>query len=171
MIDTLIDRVIKREGGFVDHPDDRGGPTKYGITGYTLASWRNEGIDSDDVEALTVMEARDIYLAMYWQEAKLDLLPVSPVLQEMLFDAAVQHDPYDATRFLQRAVNSKPDGLIGPNTIAAVEEMESDMVAARFMSERLKHYGQLITSNPSQAVFAHGWMNRMSEFVTAIPAA
>ena len=34
MIETFIDRIIVREGGFVDHPDDRGGPTKYGISIY-----------------------------------------------------------------------------------------------------------------------------------------
>jgi hypothetical protein len=31
-VDTLIDEVISREGGYVDHPADRGGPTMFGIT-------------------------------------------------------------------------------------------------------------------------------------------
>ena len=171
MIQTLIDRIIKREGGYVDHPEDRGGPTKYGVTVYTLSSWRGECCAAVDVEQMSVMEARDIYLCMFWQEASLDTLPISPVLQEMVFDAAVQHDPYDATRFLQRAVNAKPDGLVGPKTIAAIEGLESEMVAARFMAERIKHYGKVITSNPSQACFASGWMNRMSDFIVAVPAA
>ncbi len=28
----IIDAILRREGGFVDHPADRGGATKYGIT-------------------------------------------------------------------------------------------------------------------------------------------
>ena len=38
--DRIIDGLIVAEGGYVDHPADRGGPTKYGITRKTLAAWR-----------------------------------------------------------------------------------------------------------------------------------
>ena len=31
-IEQMIDDVIRREGGYVDHPRDRGGPTNFGIT-------------------------------------------------------------------------------------------------------------------------------------------
>jgi lysozyme family protein len=31
-IESLIDDVLAREGGYVDHPDDRGGATNFGIT-------------------------------------------------------------------------------------------------------------------------------------------
>jgi lysozyme family protein len=171
MIATFIDRIIKREGGFVDHPDDRGGPTKYGISIYTLGSWRNEMATSTDIQELTITEAQDIYKSMYWEEAKLNELDLSPVLQEMLFDAAVQHDPWDATKWLQTSVGEKADGLVGPKTKAAVVDVENDMLAARFMAERISYYGRIITNNPSQATFAAGWMNRMKEFVVAIPAA
>jgi|GEM_PF-4548155 len=49
---TLIDRLIDREGGFVDHPADRGGPTKYGITLRTLSKWRGYPCSREDVEAM-----------------------------------------------------------------------------------------------------------------------
>ena len=171
MIQTFIDRIIKREGGFVDHPDDRGGATNFGISMYTLGAWRNELVTGNDVKAMSVTEARDIYQSMYWEEPKLGKLHLSPVLQEMLFDSAVQHDPYDTIKWLQEAVNEKADGLIGPMTMAAVADQESDMTAARFMANRIAYYGRIITNNPSQAAFAAGWMNRMKEFVVAIPAA
>ena len=31
-VDVLIDELIEREGGYVNHPADRGGPTRFGIT-------------------------------------------------------------------------------------------------------------------------------------------
>ena len=31
-VDTLIDGLIEREGGYVNHPADKGGPTCFGIT-------------------------------------------------------------------------------------------------------------------------------------------
>ena len=31
-VDALIDELIEREGGYVNHPADKGGPTRFGIT-------------------------------------------------------------------------------------------------------------------------------------------
>ena len=31
-VDELIDELIEREGGYVSHPADKGGPTCFGIT-------------------------------------------------------------------------------------------------------------------------------------------
>ena len=31
-VDERIDELIEREGGYVCHPADRGGPTRFGIT-------------------------------------------------------------------------------------------------------------------------------------------
>ena len=31
-VDELIDALIDREGGYANHPSDRGGPTNFGIT-------------------------------------------------------------------------------------------------------------------------------------------
>jgi lysozyme family protein len=51
-IDAMFDDVLRREGGFVDHPADRGGPTKYGITQRTLGHYLGRAVDRAEVEAL-----------------------------------------------------------------------------------------------------------------------
>ena len=63
--DDIIAAIIRREGGFVDHAADRGGPTKYGITLAVLAAWRGKAVYGADVQALTQEEARRIYQAHY----------------------------------------------------------------------------------------------------------
>ena len=66
-IDTILDEIIRREGGYVNHPADRGGPTNFGITAQTLGSWRKLGrpATAAEVQALTETEARAIYRQQY----------------------------------------------------------------------------------------------------------
>ncbi len=46
-IDTLIDDVIGREGGYSDHPADRGGATRFGVT--VNAIMRANNMDNPNV--------------------------------------------------------------------------------------------------------------------------
>ena len=57
-LDAMIDRLLEREGGFVNHPADRGGATNWGVTQGTLAAWRGYPVSVADVHALTRDEAR-----------------------------------------------------------------------------------------------------------------
>jgi lysozyme family protein len=61
--DAILAAILRREGGFVNHPADRGGPTHYGITQATLQAWRGRAVSEEDVRALSVEEAKAIYRA------------------------------------------------------------------------------------------------------------
>ncbi len=67
-IDTLLDELIEREGGYVDHPADRGGPTCWGVTEATArtAGW------TGPMRALPRTLALDIYRRRYWASPGLD---------------------------------------------------------------------------------------------------
>ena len=51
-IEALITRVIEREGGYVNHPADAGGPTRYGITLAALHDWRRAPVGAADADHL-----------------------------------------------------------------------------------------------------------------------
>ena len=63
--EDIIDGIIKREGGYVNNPADRGGPTKFGITLKTLKAWRGSPVTAWGVEGLGEDEAREIYESEY----------------------------------------------------------------------------------------------------------
>jgi len=104
-IDTILDEIIRREGGYVNHPADRGGPTKFGITAQTLGAWRKLGraATAAEVQALTENEARAIYRQQYITGPGLDVI-THPGLLHLLVDSGVHSGPKRAVQWLQSAL-------------------------------------------------------------------
>ncbi len=168
----LIDDVLRREGGFVDHPADRGGPTKFGITQKTLSDYIGRAALRSEVTNLSEDVARDIYERNYFYAPRIDRLP-EPI-QPFLFDCAVNHGPRQAVRFVQRvcnAVGRQPplieDGAMGPNTRRGAEWAQAQMgelFLAALVEERRNFYYLIVQMRPSQRAFLNGWLNRVAEF-------
>jgi lysozyme family protein len=167
-IAPVLDRIMRREGGWSDHPDDRGGQTNYGVTLWTLRSVEPDATE-DDLRALSQDEAKQILHTIYWMEAKFDRLTVAPQVAELLLDTAVHSGAPNATKMLQRALGVKADGLIGPATAAAAFEVPQNQLMAELVSERMAFLFRLVQMDPSQGSFAVGWGNRLREFISAIP--
>lgn len=158
----LLDEIIRREGGYVDHPADKGGPTNWGITQKVLSEHRRRPASAEDVKALSEIEARAIYRARYL--APFSFLPEGP-LRSLLVDAGVNHGVVRAIQWLQAAVGVRADGKVGSVTRAALDREPHEDVRRRILRRRIIFYGQIITRDPSQAAFAEGWARRVAEFV------
>lgn len=127
---SIITDIIKREGGYVDHPKDLGGPTNFGITQRTARVYGWKGDVRDMQESL----ARDIYKHMYWVAPGFDSVAVfSKRVASELMDTGVNMGSAVAITFLQRALNVlnrserdypdlEADGLMGPQTLGALRE-------------------------------------------------
>ncbi len=165
MTDTaIIDAILRREGGFVDHPADQGGPTKYGITQRTLKQYRGRPVTVGDLRALGESEARLIYQRLYISGPGFDRIS-GQRLRALVIDCAVNHGPSRATRWLQAAVGTRVDGVFGPLTLAAANAAEEETLYKRVLAQRCRFYGQIIARDPSQAAFAAGWAARLAEFI------
>lgn len=161
-IDTFIAKVIKREGGYVNNPADRGGPTKYGITYATLAEWRGVNTTVEDVQNLTEEEAANIYRDNYFKGLE-DV--TDPKVLEFLFDFAVNSGPGNAVKALQTVIHTAPDGSFGPNSKAALKKYGAQAnLYWPLVCYRFDFFMRILADDPSQRGFAHGWANRMKEF-------
>lgn len=156
-ISTAIDALIRREGGdrITDDPYDTGGLTKFGIS---KAAWPNV-----DIAALTLDEARRLYYERYYLAPRFHLLPLE--YSEPVFDLGVHAGPAQAIRLMQRTVGVKADGVIGDETIAAVQRQPVAGFRKAFAVERLLFYVQTIVARPSNLKFARGWLRRALEFI------
>ncbi|HET9352640.1 MAG TPA: glycosyl hydrolase 108 family protein, partial [Sphingomicrobium sp.] len=82
-VDDLIDELIEREGGYVNHPADRGGPTRFGITEAVARAHGYAG----PTALLPREEAADIYRRLYWLRPKFDeVASRAPRVAAELFD-------------------------------------------------------------------------------------
>jgi hypothetical protein len=127
--DRLIEELIEREGGYVNHPADKGGPTRFGIT---EAVARAHGY-SGPMALLPRDEAAAIYRRLYWLRPRFDeIAKRAPQVAVELFDTGANMGPAVATTFLQRALTALnrngsdypdlvPDGRTGPLTLAALD--------------------------------------------------
>lgn len=158
--DLIWQFILEHEGGYVNHPSDPGGETKYGIT---KASYPNL-----DIKNLTVEDAKEIYYRDYFPKVKgEELLKISPGLALMVADMAFNAGPGRAAKILQQAVNKLAgskvltvDGGIGPKTLAEVQgivDKEGDgNILLAYREVRQQFYEGLKTFS----VFGKGWTRR-----------
>lgn len=152
--------TIQHEGGYVYHPDDPGGETKYGIS--------KRSYPQLDIARLTFAQAKQIYQRDYWDPLHLDEVHDQD-LAGQVFDFAVHAGQRTAIRMLQQAYNRislhhgiAADGLIGPETLAAIndEEMLPDLLRS-YKVHRGAHYLRLASQDIAQEVFFRGWLRRL----------
>jgi len=170
-IKDSVERLLEREGGFVDHPADRGGPTNMGITLETLSSWRGRPVSVKELKSLERREAVAIYHVEYWSAPRFYCLEgnVPVLVLDLLLDMSVHHGPATTVKMLQRVVGVEVDGLLGPVTAEATMRRNSGMLLAGLVDERLELFGKILSGDSSQHAFALGWLRRVGEFVQHIP--
>jgi lysozyme family protein len=158
--------VLKAEGGYTNHPSDRGGPTNKGILQREYDQYRRDnGLPSADVRDILNAEVEDIYLHDYWLAGRCDRMPWPVSLAH--FDACVNTGVAQAAKFLQRTVGTRDDGVVGPLTLAALtsalERESPGALAARLARQRIAFYRGLAKRDPEQRVFLKGWLNRLEK--------
>lgn len=156
------------EGGLSNHPNDRGGLTNFGITQRTLQNAQRLGLVDDnitDVRSITPTIADTIYYNMYWSNPRLhlnDIASVNPGLAIAIFDMTVNSGPTAAAEALQSVLGVNVDGNIGPITLNAISNYESETgLFDDYLDQRQDFYNSIIENDSTQAIFAIGWTNRL----------
>ena len=170
-----IDELIKLEGGYTDHPSDRGGPTRYGIT---QAVAREAGYHGDMREFPRHM-AVTIYERRYWTQPGFDRVAgISEAVAIELFDAGVLSGPATAVRWLQTALSRLnmqqrlypdlvTDGVLGRVTLDALGRymdarrvQDGETVLLRALNCMQGHYMMItvIDARRENEDFLFGWL-------------
>lgn len=183
-ITDIAAEIVQREGGYVNDPDDPGGPTKYGVTIHTMRrlglDLNGDGrIDATDVQQLDRAQAVTIFVKHYYHRPRIDRLP--QVIQASVFDMYVNAGA-NAVRILQSLlvdmrIPVAVDGVIGPQTIAAATRAAGaapDHLADAYGIARRNYYYDLADRRPASRKYARrrdggkgGWITRAEEFISS----
>lgn len=159
-IKNWLDRILDHEAGFSDNPDDPGNwtggevgvgelkGTKYGIAANTYPNL--------DIKNLTLDDAVRIFIRDFLEPLKADRYADGVAYQ--LLDFAVNSGIGRATKELQEAVGAYVDGIIGPKTLAAIEQFSEAQLIMLVLAERLKFMTDLSTWGK----FGKGWSRRIA---------
>ena len=151
--DDAFTKLLGHEGGYSNNPADPGGETNHGVTKAVAQASGYTGQMKD----FTQDEAKDIYKRLYWAKVSADDLP--PDCRFDVFDAAVNSGVAAATKWLQRVVGVTDDGVIGPVTLKAAQNIPGYVIAKQFSGHRL----EFMTGLSTWPSFGRGWSLRIAK--------
>jgi len=151
MVLRAIRKTVQREGGYVNHPDDRGGETNFGIS--------KKSFPDVDIKNLTLDQAIEIYFREYWIPIHVDLID-SIRVKWKVFDIGVNMGRIRAVELLQKGIGVTVDGSLGPKTATAANKKPEIDVLLGIAEAQAIRYAQIVKANTSQAIFLEGWIAR-----------
>ena len=174
--ESAIPVILEHEGGFVNHPNDPGGATNFGISLRFLADYPEVGdfdqdgdVDVEDIANMTVEQAMLVYRMFWWDKFRYDRINDQTIATKV-FDFSVNMGASRAHKLLQSALNKAfgldltVDGILGNASISAINVCqdgdEEQVLLEAYCMEAWGFYQRLIANNSRFKVFERGWKKR-----------
>lgn len=166
-VDFLVPKILKWEGGFVNHPNDRGGATNKGITIGSYTYYRKlKGLPQptvNDLKNISDEEWMDILKTLYWDKWKADQIN-NQSIANLLVDWVWGSGGY-GIKYPQQILCVVADGIVGNKTLSAVNNYPSQReLFQKLWDRRMQHFESIAQRDSSQKIFLKGWMNRLNDY-------
>jgi len=167
-INQFIPFILKWEGGYVNDPDDLGGPTNKGVT---LKTWQDCGydkngdgiIDEEDLKQIFLQDVVECVLRPHywnrWQADRIKNQSIANLLVDWMWASGVA-----GIKIPQQMLKLKPDGIVGEKTLAAINSYPVQKeLFDRLKDERLACIERICVARPANQRFRKGWLNRIND--------
>ncbi|MGK3227411.1 murein L,D-transpeptidase catalytic domain-containing protein [Enterobacter soli] len=167
-IDDALIFTLKNEGGYTNHPEDRGGPTNKGITLKEFSQYlgRND-VTEDDLKDISIEMINIIYKKNYWDVLNLGQVSDQSIATA-LFDMGVLCGPGTALRLCQEVLGINPTKKINRETLELINNISDEKFIPMFAGKNIERFNQIVATKPDQNVFLKGWINRANRLHSLI---
>jgi len=158
LFETALSFTLYFEGGFSNHPADKGGRTYKGILQTEYNTYRRQrGLPPLDVTQMSDSELMEIYQG-YWDNSR--SATMHPALAVVMFDTAINFGINNSVTFLQQALGLPQTGIFDAKTKEALANGNNRNTALQMINERIIYRYKRVQEDPSQMAFFHGWLAR-----------
>ena len=162
---TLRQEDSTLSGTITNISGDSGGLTRFGLCAKYHPTLVAAGFYDASMDAATALPlAEQTYLQDYATPlliAEIDDQAIATALLSFAVNEEGTGDKGTAVKLLQESCGAVPDGVIGPATIASINELDPPYLLSRYCEAQEAHYRGIVAANPSQAEFLNGWLNRV----------
>lgn len=149
------------EGGWSNHPNDKGGPTMTGVTYTTFCAFRAaKGLKKPtllDLRNISDKEWNAVLRWHTWDKARLDDIKSEWVAY--LIADCVWMSGAGYIKRIQGLYGLKQDGIIGPKTLAKLNGLDQQALFNTLWKQRKQFYQSIGVGK--NAVFLKGWLRRL----------
>ena len=171
--DSIIDKNLGHEGGYVNNRNDRGGETKFGITKTFLEEYKYAlpGGKTIPIKDLTVDDAKMLYKAM-WDRYRLgEIIDWRPAYA--LNDYMINSYSGGVAKRTQKILNKRNamlviDGIFGEKTLAAINAADTEWLVDEILKDRHRNFVGIVRKRRDQINNFKGWMNRLNKVAEAV---
>lgn len=162
--------MIANEGGYINDPDDPGGETYKGVSRKIHSKWegwtmvdilkRQAGFPANLDKDPELQEAvSDFYRVNFWDKLNGDQIENQEVASS-IFDFAVNAGIGTSALLAQLVVETKTDGVIGPESITKINAFDSGHFLAAFTVAKIARYVNIVKKRPTSRKYFYGWALR-----------
>lgn len=172
---TAFKLMIAHEGGYVNDQDDPGGETYKGISRKNWPLWLGWHIvdllkkqpkfpanleDNDELQS----EVEGFYLVNFWNRICGSLVADQGAANSIM-DFAVNAGVTPASKLAQRAAKVEDDGVIGKDSITAINSVNAELFLLRFAIAKIRKYVEIVKKRPASLKYLVGWLTRTLEHI------
>jgi len=167
---TAFQLMINHEGGYVNDPDDPGGETYKGVARKIHSVWigwhiidllkKQSGFPANlDKNPELQDEVTNFYEIQFWNRISGSLIAEQSVANS-IFDFAVNAGVPTSASLAQMVSDSPIDGVIGPNSVEAINKVPVDHFLASFTVAKIARYINIVKKRPTSQKYFYGWVRR-----------
>ncbi len=162
--------MIAHEGGYGNDPDDPGGETYKGVARKIFSKWdgwtkidilkRQSNFPANlDKDSELQLNVSDFYRVTFWDKMNGDQITNQDVANS-IFDFGVNAGIGTSSSLAQMVVGAKSDGVIGPDSISAINNFDPDHFFASFTVAKIARYVNIVKKRPTSRKYFYGWVIR-----------